>query len=189
MTKAARNPIKKWIMRQYWRMQQSQSIISMALLGSTLTLLIWPYVRWRFEQWPTFLGIPTAYIGLIGIFLCLILGVLTIGYLYDRVFSLWTELRSVDIERNPYWTYALSPTWMMVTATNAEILKRNADGDKELIEHADWILEWCKKCADSEMFGRAVQNWDREMGETPTFWFLDEEIMNKARSYKIVDED
>ena len=102
MTKSSRNPFKKWFMRQYWRMQQSQSIISLLLLGSSLTLLIWPMVKWRFETWPTLMGIPTAYFGLSGIFFCLILGVLTIGFLYDRVFSLWTELRSVDLEKNPY---------------------------------------------------------------------------------------
>jgi len=189
MTKSSRNPFKKWFMRQYWRMQQSQSIISMVLLGSSLTLLIWPYVRWRFDDWPTIMGIPTAYFGLSGIFLTLILGVLTIGFLYDRVFSLWTELRSVDLERNPYWTYALSPTWMMTLATNAEILKRTSNGDEAIESHADWILQWCKKYAESEMFGRAVQNWDKEMGETPTFWFLDEEVMTAARKYNIEDED
>ena len=31
-------------------MQQSQSIISMGLLGSSLTLLLWPYVSWRFSK-------------------------------------------------------------------------------------------------------------------------------------------
>ena len=35
-------------MRQYWRLQQSQTLISMAFWCTTLTLLIWPYVSWRF---------------------------------------------------------------------------------------------------------------------------------------------
>ena len=34
---------KKWFMRQYWRLQQSQSLISMGFWCITLTLLIWPY--------------------------------------------------------------------------------------------------------------------------------------------------
>ena len=77
----------------------------------------------------------------------------------------------------------------MTLATNAEILKRTAKGDEDIESHADWILEWCKKYAESEMFGRAVQNWDKEMGDTPTFWFLDEEVMANARKYNIEDED
>ena len=48
-------PFKKWFMRQYWRIQQSQTIISMAFWVTTLTLLIWPYVKWRFEDGVTLL--------------------------------------------------------------------------------------------------------------------------------------
>ena len=124
-------------MRQYWRdAKQSQSIISMGLLGSSLTLLLWPYVRWRFSDScdeslcfsNSVLGIPATYIGLIGIFMTLVLIVLCIGYLYDRVFSLRTAQRSVDFERNPFWTYALSPMFMMNMALTAENLKRNCPG-------------------------------------------------------------
>ena len=110
MTSSDISPIKKWVMRQYWRMQQSQSIISMGLLGSSLTLLLWPYVSWRFSKncdeglcfSTSVLGIPATYLGLLGIFLSLVVIVLSIGYLYDRVFSLWTAQRSVDFERNPF---------------------------------------------------------------------------------------
>ena len=51
------SPFKKWFMRQYWRVQQSQTIISMAFWVTTLTLLIWPYLRWRFENDSTIAGI------------------------------------------------------------------------------------------------------------------------------------
>ena len=184
-------------MRQYWRMQQSQSIISMGLLGSSLTLLLWPYVSWRFSSScdeglcfsNSVLGIPATYFGLIGIFVSLVLIVLCIGYFYDRVFSLWTAQRSVDFERNPFWTYALSPMFMMNMAMTAENLKRNSPDDEQLQNEMDWILEYCKANADSEIWARTVQHWDKHISETPTFWFLDEEIMSKARSQKIEDED
>ena len=121
---------RKWAMRQYWRMQQSQAVVGLLLWGTTITLLVWPYVRWRFGETCTdalcfndsFLGLPATYFGLLAIFLTVMLGVLTIGYLYDQVFSLWTEWRSVDMERNPYVTYALTPNWMMMTALQAEML-------------------------------------------------------------------
>ena len=179
------SPFKKWVMRQYWRMQQSQSIISMGLLGSTLTLILWPYVSWRFSAGcdsgicctNSVLGIPATYIGLLSIFFTLVLIVLSVGYLYDRVFSLWTAQRSVDFERNPFWTYALSPMFMMNMAMTAENLKRNSPDDPEMQSQMDWILEYCSKNADTEMWARTVQHWDKHMEETPTFWFLDEEVM------------
>lgn len=197
MTSSDISPIKKWVMRQYWRMQQSQSIISMGLLGSTLTLAMWPYVNWRFSEKceadlcfsTSVLGIPATYLGLLGIFSTLVLIVLSIGYLYDRVFSLWTAQRSVDFERNPFWTYSLSPMFMMNMAMTAENLKRTAPEDSKLQEEMDWILKYCSANADTEIWARTVQHWDKHLSETPTFWFLDEEIMSKARSQKIEDED
>ncbi len=197
MTKSGISPVKKWVMRQYWRMQQSQSIISMGLLGSTLTLLLWPYVSWRFAKncsgelcfsYSVF-GIPSTYLGLLSIFFGLVLIVLCIGYFYDRVFSLWSAQRSVDFERNPFWTYAISPMFMMNMAITAENLKRNSPEDEELQEQMDWILNYCKENADTEIWARTVQHWDKHISETPTFWFLDKEIMSKARSQKIEDED
>ena len=73
------SPFKKWFMRQYWRVQQSQTIISMAFWVTTLTLLIWPYLRWRFENDSTIAGISTTYFGLIGIGATVIILVLLIG--------------------------------------------------------------------------------------------------------------
>jgi len=182
MTSSSINPVKKWVMRQYWRMQQSQSIISLGLLGSTLTLLLWDYVSWRFSDE------CATYIGLLGIFAGLILIVLCVGYLYDRVFSLWTAQRSVDFERNPFWTYALSPMFMMNMALTAESLKRNCPEDEEMQKQMDWVLDYCKSNADSEIWARTVQHWDKHLEETPTFWFLDDELMSKARTQKIEDE-
>ena len=49
---------RKWLMRQYWRLQQSQTLISMGFWCTTLTLLIWPYVRWRFKSEELKLGLP-----------------------------------------------------------------------------------------------------------------------------------
>ena len=59
--------MKKWLMRQYWRIQQSQAIIGLGFWTATITLLVWPYVSWRFESNETLLFIPMTYIGLIGI--------------------------------------------------------------------------------------------------------------------------
>ena len=189
---------KKWAMRQYWRMQQSQAVVSLILWGTTITLLVWPYLRWRFEPGcgdSTFcfsdeiVGIPVTYFGLAGIFFSVMLGVLLIGFLYDQVFSLWNEWRTVDMERNPYVTYALTPVWVMLMAIQAETLKRQSSGDEKMLAQAEWYLDWCKKYADGEMFARAVQQWDQELGETPTFWFTDDAAMKNARSVNFTDNE
>ena len=187
---------KKWAMRQYWRMQQSQAIVSLLLWGTTITLLVWPLIEWRFAAGCTnepcfsneILGISSTYFALAGIFLTVMLSVLTIGFLYDQVFSLWTEWRSVDMERNPYVTYALAPVWVMTIALQAEVLKRTSPDDEAMNKQADWYLEWCKRYTEGEMFARSVQFWDNDMGETPTFWFTSDEAMERARQLTFEDE-
>ena len=114
--------------------------------------------------------------------------VLLIGYLYDQVFSLWTEWRSVDMERNPYVTYALSPTWAMLIALQAETLKRSSPDDEKMVAQADWALKWCEAYTEGEMFARAVQRWDKDLGETPTFWCTSDEAMQRARDSVFEDE-
>ena len=70
--------MKKLFMRQYWRIQQSQTLISMAFWCATLTLLIWPYVSWRFTPNATIGGIQTTYWGLFSISATVLLLVLLI---------------------------------------------------------------------------------------------------------------
>ena len=190
------SPIRKWAMRQYWRMQQSQAVVGLLLWGTTITLLLWPYIELRFSGScdsgicfnDTIFGVPAAYIGLSSIFLSVMFGVLSIGYLYDKVFSLWAEHHTVSMERNPYTTYALTPNWMMVTALQAELLKRSSPDDEKIQEQSEWFLRWCKRYAQGELFARAVQKWDEDMGPTPTFWFTDDDAMQQARDTVFDDE-
>jgi len=71
----------------------------------------------------------------------------------------------------------------------AEMLRRQSEGDEAMQEQADWFLRWCHAYADGEMFARAVQRWDKDLGQTPTFWFTDDEAMQRARELKFEDED
>ena len=45
-------------------MQQSQAVVGLLLWGTTITLLLWPYVSWRFDPTTTLAGIPLTYFGL-----------------------------------------------------------------------------------------------------------------------------
>ena len=128
-------------------MQQSQAVVSLLLWGTTITLLVWPLINWRFTAecsagpcFPNeFFGISSTYFALTVIFFTVMFAVLTIGFLYDQVFSLWTEYRNVDMERNPFATYALAPIWVMTIALQAEVLKRTSPDDEAMIQQADCI--------------------------------------------------
>ena len=100
--------LKKAVMRQYWRVQQSQTLISMTFWVTTLTLLTWPYVSWRFDGDSPTLGISSTYWGLFSIGLFVVFCVMMIGWLYDVIFSLWRDHMTVIQERNPYSTYMLN---------------------------------------------------------------------------------
>jgi len=50
------------------------------------------------------------------------------------------------------------------------------------------VPEWCEAYTEGEMFARAVQRWDEDLGETPTFWFTSDEAMERARQTSFEDE-
>ena len=168
--------MKKWAMRQYWRIQQSQAMISLGFWTATITLLVWPYVSWRFDSDETLLFIPMTYDGLISIAV-LVLGIVLIaGFSYDVTFGLWRDHITVNQERNPFSTYKLNPTWGIVIAQTNEILRRVAPEDEEVQRYCkfvDMMLDWNSK---EEIWARAMSSWKDIMGdEAPFLFYLSEE--------------
>jgi len=175
--------MKKWFMRQYWRLQQSQTLISMVFWCTTLTLLIWPYVSWRFDSGQETLGIAMTYWGLGSIATGVLLTVLSIGYIYDQFLALWKEQRTVDTERNPFGTYALIPANVMIIGMMNRVLRDNADGDEKVIATCDWIDEWLKWCSSQEIWARSQRFWDDTFPEpVPDLFFLPDDAVEAARS-------
>ena len=155
--------LKKTVMRQYWRVQQSQTLISMAFWVTTLTLLTWPYVKWRFDSSSDFLGISMTYWGLlsIGVIGC----VLLIGWAYDVIFSLWRAHMSVIQERNPYTTYMLNGPVGSVLAQTNEILKRIAKDDEEIVRHTKFVDRWLSWNSEQELWKRTMDGITDVMGD------------------------
>ena len=171
--------MKKWAMRQYWRIQQSQAMISLGFWTATITLLVWPYVSWRFHSDEALLFIPMTYVGLISIAV-LVLGIVLIaGFLYDVTFGLWRDHITVNQERNPFSTYKLNPTWGIVIAQTNEILRRIAPEDEEVqryCEFVDRMLDWNSR---EEIWARAMSSWKDIMGdEDPFLFYLSEQARN-----------
>ncbi len=170
------SPFKKWFMRQYWRVQQSQTIISMAFWVTTLTLLIWPYVRWRFENDSTFAGISTTYLGLIAIGSTVVVLVLLVGIIYDVTFGLWREHMTIIGERNPFQTYQMSPNFSIILMQTNILLRKIAADDEEAMRHCDFVDRWLKWNIDTEIFARTMAGWEQIVEDKdPYLPYLDDE--------------
>lgn len=173
---------KKWFMRQYWRLQQSQSLISMGFWCITLTLLIWPYVEWRIPQGASVAGIPATYIGLTTIAAIVMVSVLLVGYIYDQFLALWKEHQNVIIERNPFSTYLLAPRdALIVGQLNQIMLALHPEDERVKTQHA-WFEEWLASMPSLEVFERMVTELDARL-ETPVpeFSFLPEGAVEDVR--------
>ncbi len=180
------SPFKKWFMRQYWRVQQSQTIISMAFWVTTLTLLIWPYVRWRFENDSSIGGISTTYLGLIAIGVTVIILVLIVGVVYDVTFGLWREHMTIIGERNPFQTYQISPNFAIILLQTNLILRKLADDDEEIKRHCDFVDRWFRWNVDTEIFARAMAGWENIMNDDDPYLpnLSDEEREKLAQTVK-----
>ena len=180
---------KKWFMRQYWRLQQSQAIASLLLWTSTITLLVWPYVRWRIEGDDTILGLPTTYWGLALIGAGVIFVVLMIGYVYDQTLTLWKEHQNVIIERNPFATYLLTPRDAMILGHLSSLLRAQHPEDPQIAKQCDWMDEWVSTTPDLEVFRRMVTELDAKLGTpVPEFSFLPDGAVAAARKKAKTEE-
>ena len=161
--------MKKWFMRQYWRVQQSQTLISMGFWTSTLTLLVWPYVSWRFEVDSTLLGVKTTYWGLFAIGASVLLIVLLIGRVYDATLGLWREHLTVVQERNPFTTYKLNAPFGILLAQTNEILRRMAPEDDEIQRHCEFVDRWLNWNSQQEIWARTMISWKNIIGDEDPF--------------------
>ena len=156
--------MKKWLMRQYWRIQQSQAIIGLGFWTATITLLVWPYVSWRFASNETLLYIPMTYVGLIGIATAVLTIVLLAGFFYDVTFGLWRDHITVNQERNPITTYKLNPTWGIVIAQTNAILRRVAPEDEEIQRDCQFVDRKLVWNTQDERWARAMSPWKERLG-------------------------
>lgn len=169
-------------MRQYWRLQQSQSLISMGFWCVTLTLLIWPYVAWRFDANTEWLGIPATYVGLASIALMVLVTVLLIGYIYDQFLSLWKEHQNVIIERNPFATYLLTPRDAIIIGHLSSMMRDMNPDDERIRAQSEWMERWLASMPELEVFERMVTELDERLGvPVPEFTFLPDGAVEAAR--------
>ena len=83
------------------------------------------------------IGIPSTYLGLLGIFAAVVVIVLSIGWMYDVTFGLWREHLTVVQERNPFTTYKLNAPFGIILAQTNTILRKISEDDEEVQRHAE----------------------------------------------------
>ena len=175
--------LKKAFMRQYWRIQQSQTLISMGFWITTLTLLMWPYVSWRFESETEMLAVPMTYWGLGAIAFSVLLVVLIIGWVYDVFLGLWREHLTVVQERNPFTTYKVNAPFGMLLAQTNTILRKLSEEDEDIMRHCNFVDRWLEWNSEQEIWARTMSSWKEIVGdEDPYLFHLSEEARNKLES-------
>jgi len=181
---------KKWFMRQFWRAQQSQTIISLFFWATTLSLLIFARIEHRWDANAKWYGIPYSYITMLSLFIGVGVFVLMIGWFYDNVFALWKEHQNVMIERNPFATYQLTPRDSMIIGQLAQIMALLSPGDDKVKTQSDWFVDWVASTTKSEVFRRMIVELDRILPEeVPEFTFYPDGAVETARSMADVDTE
>jgi hypothetical protein len=138
--------VKKYLMVQIWRIQQSQAIISLFFWGLTLAGIFYPTY---FHQHFVSLGLvrPSDYfLGTMILFLVIIVAFLLMGFIYDRSLKLWREQTDVAIERNPYSVERLQPKEIVQwKRTSVSIMKELAKTDSAIQKDIEFMEKWVAK--------------------------------------------
>jgi hypothetical protein len=145
--------LKKTAMMYLWRVQQSQAVISIIFWGLTITGIFYPYFQVKFKNF----GLPESWTfgGMLIIFMCVMLGVVAFGIIYDKL-KFWKEQTIVVAERNPYASWKLMPMhlfWMDLWVATA---KAQPNRTPELEKAIAFAESWMKRCEDTDP-------WTKEM--------------------------
>ncbi|MHA2300108.1 MAG: hypothetical protein ACXACD_04050 [Candidatus Thorarchaeota archaeon] len=134
--------LKKWLMKQQWRIVQIRGIWGLFYGVLLLAISYYGYI-------PLFADMgsygPFVFSGV------LLFSFLILGYLYDRVFIMWAPSQEVSMERNPY-QYVPSPKdhifWLpiySVLLNSAQALAEQFEVDTQEISDAkQYFAKWQK---------------------------------------------
>jgi predicted PurR-regulated permease PerM len=136
---------KKYLMVQIWRIQQSQALISIFFWALTLAGVY--YLSYFHPLFRSF-GLPASEValGTIILFLCIVVGFLIIGVVYDKVLRLWREQTDVAVERNPYSVERMQPKEIVQWKRfNVSIMKELAKTDSAIQKDIEFMEKWIAK--------------------------------------------
>ena len=115
------------------------------------------------------IGIPSTYLGLLGIFAGVVVIVLAIGWMYHVTFGLWREHLTVVQERNPFTTYKLNAPFGIILAQTNTILRKISEDDEEVQRHCDFVDRWLEWNSEQEIWQRTMNSWKTIVGDEDPF--------------------
>ena len=142
--------VKKYLMVQIWRIQQSQVLISLVFWALTLAgVFYYNYFRAFFIR----LGLVSEVdnqtnnlIGTIYLFFIIVAAILLMGFIYDRYLKLWREQTDVAVERNPYSVERMQPKEIVQwKRTSVSIMKELAKTDSAIQKDIEFMEKWIAK--------------------------------------------
>jgi len=143
--------LKKPLMTIFWRVMQTGPFLNVLFWGAALAGIFWPILGDRvggpLYLFLTGLGIPperVASVGIVLLFVLALAGILTFGFIYDRVFALWKEQAVVAYERNPYMRERLYPKEVVLMRLQLETLTAIAGRTRSVERMERWIAREMK---------------------------------------------
>ncbi len=144
---------KKKLMKNFWRVQQAQMVISVVFWSMTLTGIFYPMIVEKLEEYPwwgenTFLGLMIFFSIVLG-------GIFVFGFFYDK-FKFWKEQQLVIVERNPYTSWKLNPVQTMWAEMWIETAKALENKTPELEAKIKFFEAWIARLEE-------IDPWTKEM--------------------------
>ncbi len=163
--------IKKELMKHLWRVQQSAGILNTIIWAASLTGVYYKtYVSWRYYGMLSTIGLKGNIVldndttGTILLFIVICIGILFIGYLYDKS-KIWKEQNIVSVERNPYSvSYKLSAKEVALIRHVYGATLRAAAKTKEDSERMEFIDKWVERVLEEDPVLRGdVEKLEKEI--------------------------
>ena len=154
--------VKKGLMVQLWRIQQSQAIISIFFWSLTLAGVFYKdYIHPHFVAWGI-VRIEDVFLGTVILFFIIVVVFLIFGLLYDRVLRLWVEQTTVAVERNPYSKERLMPKEVVFWQRGyLSIMKEIAKKDSSMQKDLDFMDKWMSKSLQEPGLKKEVEELEQ----------------------------
>jgi hypothetical protein len=163
--------VKRYVMLQLWRVQQSYTLLSLFLWGILITLSGFPvigpvFLRVLEDRFGISPGAPGAVaLTLAVIFFGVYLFLFGLGVIYDKYLRLWREQLDIAYERNPYTREKLMVKEILLWRHMFLPALRTAVKNNPEVQHEiDFMEKWIEKSESMDgNIQKAVKETEREI--------------------------
>jgi hypothetical protein len=158
-------PMKKWIMKQYWRVGQIRTLTGLATGMLVIGKLYLPYVPLLDQM--GLIGAVLLGMTLFSFFLCL-------GWIYDAKLKMWSQKNQVAVERSAYYyvpyisskAYDYPLFFVLLTALNSA-MKKIGTSTKSLDSIVEYLREYYTLEPTKADINKALEMGKQFIGDHP----------------------